>query len=122
MSELLLFGLVCDHEIVGYFENAGDRVGADTGSVFVRLTIDNTIQSHVAVLDGNADRLRRVNGVAVQRGESIDRAIDGTANTVVHGRHRINGDIVDDVLDALHVGGDGNGGIGIDWSRPYRPE
>ncbi len=63
----------------------GTAVGANARRILVRLAVDDSVQRDVAVLHRDTDGLRGINRVLVQRGESVNSAIDGSAYPVIHG-------------------------------------
>src|SRR3984893_6634784 len=88
-------------KVVSHGKDSGDRVGADTGEVLVCLAVDNSLQSYMAVLDNDADWLLYAQGIFLQGRKSVDGAIQGQAQLVVHRRRRQDLDLVDHVLDSF---------------------
>src|SRR5262249_53313092 len=65
-KSLLLRGSVLHLQVVGYGEDSGHAVRADSGDVLVRLVVDNAFQSHMAAIDDDVNRWNRAHRVAEQ--------------------------------------------------------
>src|SRR5271154_204529 len=115
-ARLLLFRCSRYLEVVGYFEDTGNRVRADASSIFVALVDDNAEERHIAVLHRDTDRLGRIDGVLVQARKAIHGTVDGSPDTVIHRRDWIYLDLVDDILDTLPIGSDSDCGIRVHWT------
>src|ERR1700743_2765482 len=90
-------------KVVSHGEDSGDRVGADTGGGLVCLAVDNSVPGDMAVLDDDVNWLLYAQGIFFQGRKSVDGAIQGQAQLVVHRRRRQDLDLVDHVLDAFAV-------------------
>ena len=55
-----------DSQLVGNLEDALRAIGTSVRQVLVRLSIDYTVQSHIAILNGNANWAARINRVLEQ--------------------------------------------------------
>lgn len=99
-SGLLLVRSVGDLEVVGDLEDPGHTIGTNTRYILVCLAIDYPIQGDIAVHDRDADGLRRVEGISLQAGIAVNSPVNLLAGAIVHGRQRVDLDVVDHILHA----------------------